>query len=212
MTPQNPKPAAPAPRHDELVGLAAHFSPLDLDCLVRTAADAVHGDPDDLSQHQRDLAGRVRALMDQEMHGQLPAGTAPHGAYAQMVAARGQMARDAEQTAAEFADLLRTLYPGAAHIVLRITDDDTVALRRAVAADGSTLHTFDDLTRSLPPLPEALAHQWWPHDLTRETTLDHIADELREAGVVYPSLPEQARDLDDDPYQYIPSIDLGAAA
>lgn len=42
--------------------LATSFTPDEVDALVITAADAVHGDPDDLSERQRDLAGRVHTL------------------------------------------------------------------------------------------------------------------------------------------------------
>ncbi|MEU9254516.1 hypothetical protein AB0D66_22030 [Streptomyces sp. NPDC048270] len=52
-----------------------------------------------------------------------------------------------ESAAAEiaFTALLRRLFPEAAHIVLDLTDDDSVVLRRAISADGSTLRTFDDV-------------------------------------------------------------------
>ncbi|MEU7874274.1 GGDEF domain-containing protein [Dactylosporangium sp. NPDC049140] len=46
-----------------LVGISAAFPPEDLDALVITAAEAVHGDPADLSSRQRDLAARAYALL-----------------------------------------------------------------------------------------------------------------------------------------------------
>jgi hypothetical protein len=46
-----------------LVGISAAFPPEDLDALVITAAEAVHGDPADLSSRQRDLAARAHALL-----------------------------------------------------------------------------------------------------------------------------------------------------
>nr|BFE56383.1 hypothetical protein GCM10020063_009090 [Dactylosporangium thailandense] len=46
-----------------LVGISAAFPPEDLDALVITAAEAVHGDPADLSSRQRELAARAFALL-----------------------------------------------------------------------------------------------------------------------------------------------------
>lgn len=51
------------------IGISALFLPDELECLARTAADAVYGDADDLSQRQWEMAARVRALMDHEAHG-----------------------------------------------------------------------------------------------------------------------------------------------
>ncbi|WP_446047555.1 hypothetical protein [Streptomyces olivaceus] len=49
-----------------LVGVSALFLPDELECLVRTAAEAVYGDADDLSTRQLDMAARARVLMDLE--------------------------------------------------------------------------------------------------------------------------------------------------
>ncbi|GIJ62050.1 GGDEF domain-containing protein [Virgisporangium aurantiacum] len=46
-----------------LVGISAAFTPADLEALVITAAEAVHGQPDDLSSRQRELAARAHALL-----------------------------------------------------------------------------------------------------------------------------------------------------
>lgn len=59
-------PAAGARPAPALVGVSALFMPDELECLVRTAADAVYGDPDDLSSRQLDMAARARVLMDLE--------------------------------------------------------------------------------------------------------------------------------------------------
>ena len=45
-----------------LVGISAAFAPADLEALVITAAEAVHGQPDELSSRQRELAARAYAL------------------------------------------------------------------------------------------------------------------------------------------------------
>ncbi len=50
-----------------LVGISAAFTPIEIEGLVRTAADAVYGDPDDLSNRQREPAARANALLHEEM-------------------------------------------------------------------------------------------------------------------------------------------------
>ncbi|MEO3976688.1 hypothetical protein [Streptomyces sp. CAU 1734] len=68
-------PAADTRRSTALVGVSASFTPDELECLVRTAADAVYGEPEDLSSRQLDMAARARVLMDLEMgadDGELP--------------------------------------------------------------------------------------------------------------------------------------------
>ncbi len=52
-----------------LVGISAAFTPIEIEGLVRTAADAVYGDPDDLSDRQHELAARAHALLREEMQG-----------------------------------------------------------------------------------------------------------------------------------------------
>jgi hypothetical protein len=201
----------------ELVGVSAYFTPIEVEGLVRTAVDALYGDRADLSERQHELAERARILMEQEgengqdeASGTDSAASPQTPAYARMRAARERLNEDSAAAAAEFTTLLRRLFPDAAHIVLTIRSDGSIALKRAITAAGTTVRTFDDLGTRLPDLPEDLSRVWWPHDLTREITLDHIAEELREAGVVFGSLPEEVRDLDeDDRYEYLPSIDLG---
>ncbi|MCM2430985.1 hypothetical protein [Streptomyces sp. RKAG337] len=199
----------------ELVGISAHFTPLEVEGLVRTAVDALFGDWADLSERQHELVERAHTLMQQEGEDDSPeeandADVPSTGtAYARVRAARERLNEDAAAAAAEFTALLRRLFPNAAHIVLNFRSGDSIALERAITAEGTTVRTFDDLSARLPALPDDLIHAWWPHDLTREITLDHIAEELREAGVVFDSLPEEVRDLDqDDRYAYLPSIDL----
>ncbi|MFE1190184.1 MULTISPECIES: hypothetical protein [Streptomyces] len=71
-TPSPDQPARPAAgprRFAALVGVSASFTPDELECLVRTAADAVYGDPEDLSSRQLDMAARARVLMDLETDG-----------------------------------------------------------------------------------------------------------------------------------------------
>jgi hypothetical protein len=46
-----------------LVGISAAFTPADLEALVITAAEAVYGQPEDLSSPQHDLAARAYALL-----------------------------------------------------------------------------------------------------------------------------------------------------
>jgi hypothetical protein len=46
-----------------LGGISAAFTPTDLDALVITAAEAVHGEPSDLSRRQRELAARAYVLL-----------------------------------------------------------------------------------------------------------------------------------------------------
>jgi hypothetical protein len=46
-----------------LTGISAAFTPADLEALVITAAEAVHGQPADLSSRQRALAERAYALL-----------------------------------------------------------------------------------------------------------------------------------------------------
>jgi diguanylate cyclase (GGDEF)-like protein len=62
------KPSAGANRV-VLVGISAAFTPIEIEGLVRTAADALYGNPDDLSVRQRDLAARANALLREEMQG-----------------------------------------------------------------------------------------------------------------------------------------------
>jgi hypothetical protein len=50
-----------------LVGISSAFTPIDIEGLVITVADAVYGDPDDLSDRQRELAARAHALLCEEM-------------------------------------------------------------------------------------------------------------------------------------------------
>jgi hypothetical protein len=46
-----------------LVGVSAQFTPLDLEAVVITAPQALHGQPQDLSSRQHDLAARAYALL-----------------------------------------------------------------------------------------------------------------------------------------------------
>lgn len=201
----------------ELVGISADFTPIEVEGLVRTAVDALYGDRTDLSERQHELAERARILMAQEGEGDEEPDQADItdaivgqqvSAYARMRAAHERLNEESAAAEAAFTALLRQLFPEAAHIVLDITED-SVALRRAVSANGSTLRTFYDVGQ-LPAVSEDVARTWLPHDLTNETALDHIVQELQEAGVVFGSLPEELRDLDeDDRYAYLPYIDLG---
>jgi hypothetical protein len=52
-----------------LVGISAQFTPLDLEALVITAAEAVHGQREDLSSRQLDLAARAYDLLQDEIDG-----------------------------------------------------------------------------------------------------------------------------------------------
>lgn len=61
--PTSPSATAPAMSCVVLVGISAAFTPADLDALVITAAEAVYGQPDDLSSRQRELAARAYALL-----------------------------------------------------------------------------------------------------------------------------------------------------
>jgi diguanylate cyclase (GGDEF)-like protein len=61
----------PQPRHPGmaaavLVGISAAFTPIEIEGLVRTAAEAVYGDPDDLSSRQRQLAARAYDLLQRD--------------------------------------------------------------------------------------------------------------------------------------------------
>lgn len=50
----------------ELTGISAMFGANDIECLVRTAGDAVWGARDDLSPRQLELAQRVHSLIHSE--------------------------------------------------------------------------------------------------------------------------------------------------
>jgi hypothetical protein len=52
-----------------LVGVSASFTTDEIEALVLTAAEAVHGNPDDLSERQVGLARRAYALMMGRMPG-----------------------------------------------------------------------------------------------------------------------------------------------
>jgi hypothetical protein len=54
---------SPAASWVVLVGISAAFTPAEIEALVATAAEAVHGDPDELSSHQREPAARAYALL-----------------------------------------------------------------------------------------------------------------------------------------------------
>ncbi|MEU8759459.1 hypothetical protein [Streptomyces sp. NPDC048659] len=191
----------------ELSGISASFTPLELEGLVRTAAEAVFGDPDDLSTRQHELAARARALMAEEDADADE--ESPAAGYSRMLALQEWLRVEAETTAEEFTALLRVLLPHAAYVVLQVRGDDTFRTDRAVTADGTTVYDFDE---PLPALPEDLARAWGK-DPRFEPDLDHIVGELQAAGVTFGSLPETARDLDvDDRYEYLPSIDLGTVA
>lgn len=167
--------------------------------------------------HALARGGVAESVLEDGGIGQPPAASAETedtpGAYRRMTAARELMERHAERAAAEFAELLGVLYPQAAYITLKVYDDDSVALKLALTADGRTIRRFDDLTRGLPPLPADLAARWWPHDLSCEIPLDHIAEELREAGVSYEDLPAEARDPQwNNPDGYIPCLRPGGGS
>lgn len=216
--PVPPHPGIPPPAV-ELVGISASFTPLELEGLVRTAAEAVYGDEDDLSIHHRELAARAHALMAREAEAdfeQEPAacadGASSPSNYARMLALQEQLRTQALAAEKEFTAMLRVLFPQAAHMVLRIGKSDGFTLSRAVTAQGATVHLFDDPGYPMPALPEVLARAWGL-DPQFELDLDHVVGELQEAGVTFGSLPEEARDLEiDDRYDYTPSIDLGTSA
>jgi hypothetical protein len=52
-----------------LVGISAEFTPLDVEALVKTAAEAVCGQREDLSSRQLDLAARAYALLQEDIDG-----------------------------------------------------------------------------------------------------------------------------------------------
>ncbi|MCG7522889.1 hypothetical protein MHW47_00265 [Streptomyces sp. OfavH-34-F] len=194
----------------ELIGISASFTPLELEGLVRTAAEAVYGDDDDLSTRQRELASRAHALMAQEAEDTVESPGAGYaaGGYARMQAIKNWLNTQALAVEQEFTALLRTLFPRAAYMVMHIEEDDSFTLRRAVTAQGTPVHLFDDPGYRTPDVPDELARLWrcFPQG---ELDLDQIVDELREAGVTFGSLPEEARDLEiDDRYAYVPCIDL----
>ncbi|WP_327378737.1 hypothetical protein OG393_33005 (plasmid) [Streptomyces sp. NBC_01216] len=194
----------------DLIGISASFTPLEVEGLVRTAAEAVHGDPDDLSTLQLELAARAHALMAEEAEETTDtAEETPAAAYTRMLALQNRLRAEAEAAAEEFTALLRILLPHAAHVVLQVRGNDTFRMDRAVTANGTTVHDFDD---PLPDLPEDLARAWGK-DPRFELDLDHIVGELQAAGATFGDLPETARDLDvDDRYEYLPSIDLETVA
>ncbi|MFJ9574628.1 hypothetical protein [Streptomyces bacillaris] len=199
----------------ELIGISASFTPLELEGLVRTAAEAVYGD-DDLSIRQRELASRAHALMAKEADDTMESlgadGDYPASGYARMHALKNQLNDQALAVEEEFTALLRALFPRAAYMVLHIEEDDSFTLRRAVTAQGAPVHLFDDPGCPAPKVPEELARAWRRFPQVG-LHLDHIVGELKEAGVTFGSLPEEARDLEiDDRYAYIPSIDLRPTA
>ncbi len=53
-----------------LVGISAEFTPADIEALVITAAEAVYGQPDDLSSRQHELAARAYALLQADIDGE----------------------------------------------------------------------------------------------------------------------------------------------
>ncbi|MCI2421125.1 hypothetical protein MOQ72_27145 [Saccharopolyspora sp. K220] len=53
-------------RRETLTGISSWFSLDEIECLVRTAGDAVCGDIDDINSHQRALAERVYDLIHEE--------------------------------------------------------------------------------------------------------------------------------------------------
>lgn len=55
--------AAPAVSCVVLIGISAAFTPADLEALVITAAEAVYGQPEDLSSRQRELVARAFDLL-----------------------------------------------------------------------------------------------------------------------------------------------------
>ncbi|MFD3664577.1 hypothetical protein ACFWVF_28955 [Streptomyces sp. NPDC058659] len=195
----------------DLIGISASFTPLEVEGLVRTAAEAVHGDLADLSTRQRELAARAHALMAEEAEEEAADADeeSPTAGYTRMLALQERLRVEAEAAAEDFTALLRVLFPHAAYVVLQVRGNDTFRMDRAVTADGTTVHDFDE---PLPALPEDLARAWGK-DPCFELDLDHIVGELQGAGVTFGSLPETARDLDvDDRYEYLPSIDLGTGA
>lgn len=142
-------PAQPVPPYSgpaivelvELTGISASFTPLELEGLVRTAAEAVYGDDDDLSTRQRELASHAHALMAEEAEdamAQRPGGDGglPLSGYARMLAIKDQLNIQALAVEEEFTALLRGLFPRAAYMVLHIEEDDSFTLRRAVTAQG----------------------------------------------------------------------------
>lgn len=50
-----------------LSGISCNFEPDEIECLVRTAAEALHGQSDDLSQRQRELAAQAYKHLQDEM-------------------------------------------------------------------------------------------------------------------------------------------------
>ncbi|WP_043736006.1 hypothetical protein [Nocardia asiatica] len=50
-----------------LSGISCHFEPDEIECLVRTAAEALHGQLDDLSERQREVAARAYEHLQDEM-------------------------------------------------------------------------------------------------------------------------------------------------
>ncbi|MFE0774341.1 hypothetical protein [Streptomyces sp. NPDC058861] len=201
----------------ELIGISASFTPLELEGLVRTAAEAVYGDEDDLSSRQRELASRAHALMawEAEADFEKPAvcadGTSSPSGYARLLALQEQLRAQALIVEREFTELLRVLFPQAAHMVLCIGRNDSFILSRTVTAQGATVHLFGDPDHPMPALPEELARAWGL-DPQLEPDLDHIVGDLQEAGVTFGSLPEEVRDLEiDDRYEYIPSLSLRTA-
>ncbi|WP_280361502.1 hypothetical protein [Nocardia wallacei] len=51
----------------KLSGISCNFEPDEIDCLIKTAAEALHGQPDDLSERQRELAAQAFEHFQDEM-------------------------------------------------------------------------------------------------------------------------------------------------
>ncbi|WP_280419955.1 hypothetical protein [Nocardia carnea] len=54
-------------RRMRLSGISCNFEPDEIECLVKTAAEALHGQLDDLSQRQRELAAQAYEDLQNEM-------------------------------------------------------------------------------------------------------------------------------------------------
>ncbi len=64
-----PRPAE-RPAGVVLVGISAAFTPIEIEGLVRTAADVIYGQPEDLSSRQHELAARAYALLQADIDGE----------------------------------------------------------------------------------------------------------------------------------------------
>ncbi|MFB7763494.1 hypothetical protein [Streptomyces xiamenensis] len=135
---------------------------------------------------------QVLTVLERASEHDLPMRHTP--SYGRFATARKHMQEAAHSLRADFAKLMRSIYPEAAHLLMYVNDDGDLRVLRAVAPKGATV---TDFSGTLPPEHQ---QQWNNFRLLRERDVDMILATLQDAGIPFEEAPDWLQGCDEETY------------